>query len=118
MINTVPDPTDLEVAITHHIRHGIDRARQQPGGLCLGHDVALAPSLKPDGISALHGFCEIVGHGAGRVHELRVIDEVLAANQAQQTRQAIGCAHDVDVAIVTRPHARTHAKDGGAKTAH
>ena len=114
MVHGVPDAARLEMGILQQVRHRVDGPRQQPCGLRGIDGVAFAQRRQPVGVGAFDGVDEVRRLGAHGGADLRVVEEVLAADQPQQARQAVGGAHDVHVAVAAGPHAGAHAPHGGA----
>ena len=82
MINGIPDVARLKVRVAHHIRHSIDRPGQETCCLCRGNRIPLRHGLKPCGIGPLDLGHEVVRHGAWWRHELRMLKQIGAADQA------------------------------------
>ena len=101
MVNGLPDVALAKVRIAHHVRHGIHGASEQTAGLCGSNSVSLVDGRKPGSIRPFDLVDERVGDHSGRIHQVRVIEQILAVDHAQETRQAIGGAHNVDVPILT-----------------
>ena len=86
MVYGVPDAPCLEMGVSQQICHCVYGSRQQSAGLRCLDRFAFGQRRQPIRVRTFNGIDKVLWLGAhGRV-DLRVIEQILSADQTQQAR--------------------------------